>query len=89
MKKIAFRLFFINLPVPLLGALLSAPHGSSFFDPSPKGSLDGEEAEGGAGEPHASSVLTGAEATAENIAHKKDMDKSMFSIQAINSIINI
>lgn len=64
----------------MLGALLSAPHGSSFFDPSPKGSLDGEEAEGGAVEPHASSVLTGAEATAGNIEHKKDMDKRMFSI---------
>ena len=31
--------------------------------PSPKGSLDGEESEGGAGELHASSVLAGAEAT--------------------------
>ena len=52
-----------SLPVPLLGALLGAPQGSLFLDaPSPKGSLDGEKSEGGAGDPHASSVLTGAAA---------------------------
>lgn len=58
----------INLPVPLLGALLGAPQGSPFLDPSPKGSLDGEESEGGAAEPHTSSVLTGAAATKGNTA---------------------
>lgn len=54
-----------SIPVPLLETLLGAPHGSPFLDaPSPKGSLDGEESEGGAGEPHASSVLPGAAAGA-------------------------
>lgn len=48
--------------MPLLGALLGAPHGSLALDaPSPKGSLVGESA-GGAGEPHASSALAGAAA---------------------------
>lgn len=54
-----------ELPVPLLDALLGAPQGSLLAalvldDPSPNGSSQG--AEGGAGEPHASSVLAGAEA---------------------------
>lgn len=47
--------------------LLNAPHGSSFFGPSPKGSLDGEEPDGGAGEPQASSALTGAAAAQGNV----------------------
>lgn len=60
-----------NLPVPLLGALLGAPQGSPFLDaPSPKGSLDGEESEGGAGEPHASFVLTGAAAKQGSIQRR-------------------
>lgn len=46
-----------------LVALLGAPQGSLALDaPSPKGSLDGEVSAGGAGEPHASSVLAGAAA---------------------------
>lgn len=50
-----------NLPVPLLGALLGAPQGSLLLDaPSPNGSPKVEESEGGAGVPHASSVLAGA-----------------------------
>lgn len=50
--------------MPLLGALLGAPQGSLVLDPpSPKGSLEGGS-EGGAGEPHASSVLAGAAAGA-------------------------
>lgn len=49
------------MPSPL--ALLGAPQGSLVLDaPSPNGSPDGEEPDGGAGVPHASSVLTGAEA---------------------------
>lgn len=52
-----------SLPVPLLVTLLGAPQGSLVFDaPSPKGSLDGEVSEGAAGEPQASSVLSGAAA---------------------------
>lgn len=52
-----------DLPVPLLVALLGAPQGSLVLDaPSPKGSLDGEVSEGGAGEPQASSVPSGAAA---------------------------
>lgn len=71
LQKYAFRQSVnINLPVPLLGALLGAPQGSSFLDPSPKGSLDGKDSEGGAGEPHAASVLTGAAATQGNTAGK-------------------
>lgn len=55
-----------NLPVPLLGVLLGAPQGSPFLEaPSPKGSLDGEESEGAAGAPHASSVPPGAAAKRE------------------------
>lgn len=51
------------LPAVLLVALLGAPQGSlALAAPSPKGSPDVEESEGGAGEPHASSVLAGAEA---------------------------
>lgn len=61
LQKYAFKQSVnISLPVPLL---LGVPQGSPFLDPSPKGSLDGEVSEGGAGEPHASSVFTGAEAT--------------------------
>lgn len=52
-----------TVPVSSLAVLLSAPQGSSFFEPSPKGSFDVEESAGGAGEPHASSVFTGAAAT--------------------------
>lgn len=52
-----------NLPVSLLAVLLSDPQGSSFFEASPKGSLDVEESAGGAGEPQASSVFTGTAAT--------------------------
>lgn len=52
-----------DLPVPLVVALVGAPQGSLVLDaPSPNGSLDGEETEGGAGDPHASSVLSGAAA---------------------------
>lgn len=43
--------------------LLGALQGSPFVELSPKGSLEGEESDGGAGEPHASSVLIGAAAT--------------------------
>lgn len=50
-------------PVSSLAVLLSDPQGSSFFEPSPKGSLDVEESAGGAGDPQASSVFTGAAAT--------------------------
>lgn len=57
------------LPVPLLGVLLGAPQGSPFLDTSPKGSLDGEESEGGASEPHASSVFI--EAAHRKINNKK------------------
>lgn len=47
--------------MPLLVALLGAPQGLLVLDaPSPKGSLSGEVSEGGAGEPQASSVLSGA-----------------------------
>lgn len=53
-------MLLLSLPCSLLVVLLSAPHASSFFDPSPKGSLVGEESNGGAGEPQASSALTGA-----------------------------
>lgn len=61
------------LPVPLLGALLGAPHGSLVLDaPSPKGSLEGES-EGGAGDPQASSALAGA-------AAKKDKKKTVAQI---------
>lgn len=50
-----------SVPLPLV--LPDAPQGSLDFDaPSPKGSLDGEESEGGGGAPHASSALAGAEA---------------------------
>lgn len=67
-QKCAFRQSVNILPVPLLGALLGAPHGSSFLDaPSPKGSPEGEESEGGAAEPQASSVLTGAAHEQRNI----------------------
>lgn len=67
-----------NLPVPLLGASLGAPQGSPFLEaPSPKGSLDGEESEGGAGEPHASSVLTGAEADQGNRVERLRQDKTI------------
>lgn len=49
------------MPLPLV--LLDAPQGSLDLNaPSPKGSLDGEESKGGAGAPHASSVLAGAKA---------------------------
>lgn len=49
------------MPLPLV--LLDAPQGSLDLDaPSPKGLLDGEESKGGAGSPHASSVLAGAKA---------------------------
>lgn len=52
-----------DVPVPLPLVLLDAPQGSLDLDaPSPKGSLDGEESKGGAGSPHASSVLAGAKA---------------------------
>lgn len=67
--EICVRSVKCNLPVPLLGSLLDAPQGSPFLDaPSPKGSLDGEESDGGAGEPHASSVPTGAAAEQGNRA---------------------
>ncbi len=68
LQKCAYRQSVCcNLPVPLLGALLGVPQGSPFLDvPSPKGSLDGEDSEGGAGEPHASSELTGAAAKQRN-----------------------
>ena len=55
-----------NLPPLLPLALLGAPQGSLVLDfPSPNGSPDGEESEGWAGAPHASSVLTGAEADSQ------------------------
>lgn len=44
-----------DVPVPL-----GAPQGSLLDAPSPNGSLIGEEPEGGAGEPHASSEFNGA-----------------------------
>ena len=54
------------VPVPL-DALLGAPQGSLFLEaPSPKGSLDAEESMGGAGDPHASSVLIVAAAEQRN-----------------------
>ena len=57
--------------------LLGAPQGSLFLDaPSPKGSLDREESKGGAGEPHASSVLTRAAAKQGNKAKKLKQDKT-------------
>lgn len=68
-RKPSFATLLISLPCSLLAVLLSAPHASSFFDPSPKGSLDGEESDGGAGEPQASSALTGAVAAQ---GHTKD-----------------
>lgn len=64
------------LPVALLVASLGAPQGSLVLDaPSPKGSLGGEESEGAAGAPQASSVLAGAEAERVNRAgHKSKQD---------------
>lgn len=44
-------------PASVLPVLLGAPQGSLLLEaPSPNGSLDGEEMEGGAGVPQASSV---------------------------------
>lgn len=52
-----------NLPASSLAALLGSPQGSSFLEPSPKGSPEVDESVAGAGDPHASSVSTGAAAT--------------------------
>ncbi len=85
-QKHAFRQSVkCNLPVPLLGALLGAPQGSPFLDaPSPKGSLDGEESEGGAAEPHASSVLTaGAAAKQGNKAGMAQSGQNSIQIRPI------
>lgn len=59
-RKPRFAVLLICLPCPLLAVLLSEPHASSFLDPSPKGSAEGEESDGGGAEPQASSALTGA-----------------------------
>lgn len=75
--EICIQTVSCNSPVPLLGALLGAPQGSLFLDaPSPKGSLDGVESEGGAGEPHASSALTGAAAKQGNTAGRLKQDSN-------------
>lgn len=58
--------------------MLGAPQGSPFLDaPSPKGSLDGEVSGGGAGDPHASSVLTGAAAKQGNRAGELNQVKTV------------
>lgn len=54
-----------------LAVLLGAPQGSSFFEPSPNGSFDVEESVGGAGEPHTSSVFTGAAAAQKHNSLRK------------------
>lgn len=67
-----------DLPVPLLGVLLGAPQGSPFLEaPSPKGSLNGEESEGAAGAPHASSVPPGAVARQGNGTGKLNEEKTV------------
>ena len=82
------------LPVALLVALLDLPQGSlALGAPSPKGSLAGEEAEGGAGDPHASSVLAGAEWTNradESRPHNSNLhvDPFLQSQDVVSSVIN-
>lgn len=62
-KYIVYQKIINSLPAPFPLTLLGAPHGSLFLAaPSPNGSPDGEESEGAAGIPHASSDVTGAEA---------------------------
>lgn len=77
-RKPGFAMLLIYLPCSSLVVLLSAPHASSFFDPSLKGSPDGEESDCGAGEPQASSALTGAVA-AQGRAETQSFDKSWLS----------
>lgn len=82
-KKTKFAMLQISLPCSLLAVLLSAPHASSFLDPSPKGSLDGVESDGGAGEPQASSALTGAVAAqGHTVRSMIDIDRA-FSLGII------
>lgn len=55
------------LPAPSPLALLGAPQGSLLLvAPSPNGSPEGDKSAGGAGVPHASSDVTGAEAEWKN-----------------------